>query len=151
LARVPEALLDSTTYIDLEKASRHRREVWASNTIGHMLEYRTRQGKPFLSIVTVVEILKGLHRDVDPIKAQVFKKTAPDNFQILDVTTEIGYLASEIIARLETARQIIGFPDSLIAATAIHYRLVLVTSNTKHFQRVVDLGYPIQIGNWRES
>ena len=52
-----EGLLDSTTYIDLEKTARYRSEPWARNTVVNVLNYRTDHGKPFLSIVTVVEIL----------------------------------------------------------------------------------------------
>jgi predicted nucleic acid-binding protein len=106
---VAEALLNSSTYIDLERAGRHRREVWAANTIQNALEYRTRYGKPAMSIITVVDILKGLHRDVIPDKGLMFKQVVAPNFNFLDVTTEIGYLASEIIAKLEDTRQAIGF------------------------------------------
>lgn len=148
---MPEVLLDSATYIDLERASRHRGDVWASNTIQRTLNYRTHQGKPFLSIVTVVEILKGLHRDINPEKALAFKQTAPVNFQLLEITTDIGFLASEIIAKLESSRQMIGFPDSLIAATAIHHDLALVTLNNRHFQRVIDAGFALNLENWREA
>lgn len=148
---MPEALLDSTTYIDLEKALKHRRGVWAGNSIKNVLAYRNGYGKPFISIVTVVEILKGLHRDIDPVKVERFKHTAPLNFQFLDVTMDVGYLASEIIGKLEDARLMIGFPDSVIAATAIHHGLTLVTANSKHFQRVADLGYPLTLANWRNA
>lgn len=146
-----KALLDSTTYIDLEKSLKHRREIWAANTIRNVLAYTQEHGNPSLSIVTVVEILKGLHRDTNLQKAQSFRTTAPFDYRFIDVTTEIGYLASEIIGRLEGAGRTIGFPDSLIAATAIEHSLTLVTSNIRHFGRVADLGYPIQLDNWRNS
>jgi len=146
---VPDALLDSTTYIDLEKALKHRREIWAANSISNALTYGQQKGKPFLSIVTVVEILKGLHRDIDPVKVQRFKQSAPNDYQFLDLTTSIGYLASEIVGKLEDARLMIGLPDCLIAATAIHHGLQLITANERHFQRVIDLGFPLTVGNWR--
>jgi len=149
---VPKILLDSTAYIDLEKALKHRRDAWASNTITNSLAYRNELGNPFLSIVTVVEILHGLHKDIaNPGKAQRFKQTAPAYFQFLDATTEIGYLASEIIAKLEIGGQSIGFPDSLIAATAIHHGLTLVTANTRHFPRVIAAGFPLTLENWRQA
>ncbi len=31
----------------------------------------------------------------------------------------------------------------------ISYGLTLVTSNTGHYQRVIDLGFPLQIEHWR--
>lgn len=149
---MPDALLDSTAYIDLEKALKNRRDAWARNTIAHSLTYRLEKGNPFLSIVTVVEILRGLHGDIaSPDKAQRFKQFAPAEFTFLDITNEIGYLASEIMARLEGAGQRIGLADSLIAATAVHHRLTLVTANERHFGRVVDLGYPLTLDNWRSA
>ena len=150
--RVSKVLLDSTAYIDLVKALKHRRDAWASNTITNSLNYRNEQGSPFLSVVTVVEILHGLHKDIaNPGKAPRFKKTAPAYFQFLEVTADIGYLASKIIAKLEIGRQSIGFPDTLIAATAIHHGLTLVTANTRHFPRVIAAGFPLTLANWRDA
>ena len=147
---MPRVLLDSTAYIDIEKAIKHRRKEWAANTIANSLAYRTEHGNPFLSIVSVVEILQGLHKDVaNPNKADRFINSGPASFQFLEVTAEIGFLASKIIAELELKRQGIGFPDSLIAATAIHHQLTLVTANTRHFPRVAELGYPLTLLNWR--
>jgi predicted nucleic acid-binding protein len=100
----------------------------------------------------VIEILHGLHKDIaNPGKAQQFKRSAPAEFEFLDVPADIGYLASEIIAKLEGGRQAIGFPDSLIAATAIYHGLTLVTANTRHFQRVIAVGFPLKLENWRDA
>jgi len=148
---VPEVLLDSSTYIDLERASRHRREAWAGKTLRHALAYRASEGNPFLSVITVAEILKGLYKDVDPSKAQAFIHKAALGFGIIDVNVEIACLAAEIMAKLEKSGQNIGFADCLIAGIAVHKKLVLVTSNGRHFGRVIDLGYELQIVNWRES
>ena len=41
--------------------------------------------------------------------------------------------------------------DPLIAAIALQAQLPLVTGNTKHFARIQDLGYPLQLANWRET
>ena len=146
---MPDVLLDSTTYIDLEKAVKHRRESWAVNSIAHILRYRQENGNLYLSIVTAVEILRGFHRSVDTTKVDRFKQTTPTFYNFLDITTDVGYLASEIIGSLEDRRQAIGFPDCLIAATAIHHGLDLITSNDRHFQRVINLGYPVTLQNWR--
>jgi tRNA(fMet)-specific endonuclease VapC len=37
----------------------------------------------------------------------------------------------------------------MIAALAIVNGLELVTGNTKHYQRVQQLGYPLTLANWR--
>jgi len=46
--------------------------------------------------------------------------------------------------------QQIGHLDPFIAATAIANDRPLVTNNTKHYQRIVDLGFPLELENWRE-
>jgi len=40
---------------------------------------------------------------------------------------------------LRARGQIIGDPDLLIAATALHRDMTLVTRNTRHFSRIVGL------------
>ncbi|MDZ7960571.1 MAG: hypothetical protein RMY34_22265 [Aulosira sp. DedQUE10] len=37
----------------------------------------------------------------------------------------------------------------LIASIAIANNLILVTGNTKHYQNIQALGYPLVINNWR--
>jgi len=148
---VAKVLLDSTTYMDLEKAPKFRFHDWAVTSVKNVILYRRTNGNPFLSVVSVAEILRGLHRDVDSSKVITFKQNVPLNFEFLNVTSEISYLASEILAQLDKEGLAIGFPDSLIAATAIHHGFDLVTSNERHFRRVVDLGYPLTLRNWREA
>jgi predicted nucleic acid-binding protein len=38
----------------------------------------------------------------------------------------------------------------MIAAIAIDRRLVLVTGNKKHYERIQDAGYPLKLTNWKE-
>jgi tRNA(fMet)-specific endonuclease VapC len=37
-----------------------------------------------------------------------------------------------------------------ITAIAIENNLILVTGNTKHYQKIQSLGYPLQLDNWRD-
>ena len=37
----------------------------------------------------------------------------------------------------------------MIAAVAIVRGVVLVTGNTEHYQNIVDLGYALELDNWR--
>ena len=50
----------------------------------------------------------------------------------------------EIKSRLELQGNIIDDMDILIAATALHNNLILITNNTSHFSRIEDL----RIENW---
>lgn len=56
-----------------------------------------------------------------------------------DFTSSIADLAGSVDA------------DSMIAATAIEHNLVLVTGNTKHFERIQELGCPLRLDNWRST
>lgn len=123
--------------MDLERVHKHRRQVWAQNVTRRALAYADTQNRFSLSVITVVELMRGYHREIDPAKAVEFRKTGPQHFELLDVNPAIAFTASEIIAKLEDRRQTIGFPDSVIAATAIEHDLILATSNERHFRRVV--------------
>jgi tRNA(fMet)-specific endonuclease VapC len=45
----------------------------------------------------------------------------------------------------------IGKADPVIAACAFRRNLIMVTGNVKHYQYVVDVGFPIVIENWRDE
>jgi len=36
------------------------------------------------------------------------------------------------------------------AAIALRHGFTLITGNQAHYQRIQDLGYDLQLGNWRE-
>lgn len=146
-----EVLLDSTTYIDLERANKHRRDAWAITTLRNSIRYQARLGRPYLSTISVAEIPRGLHRDINPEKASTFRQQVENDYNLLAFDLQSGFIGGEILAKLEIGRNTIGVPDCLIAAIAMQHGLTLVTSNTRHFQRIVDLGYPLTLENWREQ
>jgi len=71
------------------------------------------------------------------------------NEDILPLGFEAAVLAGKIFADLEKAGQTIGRLDPIIAGVAISHGLVLVTGNTRHFERITALGYGLRIANWR--
>jgi tRNA(fMet)-specific endonuclease VapC len=70
--------------------------------------------------------------------------------EVLALDREAASIAGRIYGELERTGQTIGRLDPLIAAIAIHHDLELVTGNEKHFERVVSLGFPLRLGNWRK-
>lgn len=64
--------------------------------------------------------------------------------------TEVAVLAGAIYAELERSGQPIGRADPLIAATASVHGLTLVTGNVAHYARIPELGFPLDIANWRD-
>jgi tRNA(fMet)-specific endonuclease VapC len=50
---------------------------------------------------------------------------------------------------LERTGQPIGFADTAIAAIALQNNLTLITGNLNHYQRIVNLGYPLKLETWK--
>ena len=105
--------------------------------------YSQQYGRVNLSIITYYEILSGLkHRDANK-KLEVFLDFAAQN-TILSLTEEAATIASEHYATLCKQGQPLEDIDLLIAGIALSNNLVLVTHNTKHFERIEGL----EIADW---
>jgi tRNA(fMet)-specific endonuclease VapC len=103
-----------------------------------------------VSAVTVTEVLLGYRSKMDDERAADFFKRL-ETCEVFPVDLEEAILAGEILARLMRAGQDIGPFDPFIAVTAIESERVLVTNNIKHYQSVVNLGFPLEPENWRDS
>jgi tRNA(fMet)-specific endonuclease VapC len=87
----------------------------------------------FISEITLAELKIGAEKSNDPAHARMLVDTFEKTITVLPITKVLNIFASEKV-RLERS----GTPmhdnfDVLIAATAIHYNLVIVTNNVKHF------------------
>jgi len=60
-------------------------------------------------------------------------------FTLIEVDALVWWDASRVVRSLGLRGKRIGAADSIIAATAIHYGLPVVTNNTKHFREVIGL------------
>ena len=110
--------------------------------------YRAIFGRYTISVIAVMEIVKGLHKleREDRIRQFLGGLVAEDTLT-LDVSS--AELAGRIYADLERTGQTIGRADPMVAAIAIHHDLVLVTGNQAHYQRIRNLGYDLKLANWR--
>ena len=135
------SLLDTDIFSEVLKA-KYAKVVRAA------MEYRQQFGRYSVSTPTVTELVKGFQKQgrEDRIQALLNGLTTEE---VLSLDHEAAVIAGRIYGRLEQAGQPIGRLDPLIAAIAIHHNLVLVTGNTKHFERVLALGFPLRLGNWR--
>lgn len=99
-----------------------------------------------ISSITRYELLYGVQR----CNARRRKKEKEKLQQFLELmhelafTGEIAGRAAKLRADLESKGQKIGPLDTLIAATALHAGLILVSGNLREFDRVTDL----QTENW---
>jgi tRNA(fMet)-specific endonuclease VapC len=101
-----------------------------------------------ISTITVMELRYGL-----ALNPQRALKIAPVIADILAAVTILPFgtieaeQAAQIRAILKSQGQPIGAYDLLIAATALRYKLTMVTANQREFERVPDL----QTENWRQA
>lgn len=79
------------------------------------------------STVTVTEIYVGLRPHEKPRTEALVQALI-----CLPPTVDIAQLAGEFIQRYRSQGVALGLADALIAATAVHHDLVLVTNNPRH-------------------
>ncbi|MEM2937535.1 MAG: type II toxin-antitoxin system VapC family toxin [Candidatus Bathyarchaeia archaeon] len=132
----PLKIFDTTFLIDLVKGDK--------NAIQKAKEIDAEGTLKAISVVTVHEYLRGIYylfnHDKKLLKTKLEKAEAElIRFEILPYTYETAKTAAEIDAQLALNGQSISFSDTIIAATALHYKLTLVTRNTEHFSRIPNL------------
>ncbi len=108
------------------------------NVARRMEQYFDHFGQLNISVITYYEIKNGLlfrdaHRQMKDFEVFV------QDCLVLPITTEIANLAANAFADLRRQNQMIGHTDVLIAATALHHSLTVVTNNQNHFQRIAGL------------
>ena len=113
-------------------------------------EYGRTVGAFSVSVVTVMEVVKGFQKAQRTDAVNRFLQAA-DNLEVIPFDNECAVLAGRIYGDLERAGKPIGRADPMIAATAIHHKLILVTGNTRHFRRIGNLGYELLLQDWREE
>jgi tRNA(fMet)-specific endonuclease VapC len=102
-----------------------------------------------VSAATIAEVVRGFEKVRNGLEVDRFLEDA-EGFEVFPIGMAEAALAGEIMGALERSGLKIGREDPFIAATAIVNTRVLVTNNVRHYQRIVDLGYPLQLGNWRQ-
>jgi tRNA(fMet)-specific endonuclease VapC len=65
---------------------------------------------------------------------------------VLPIESREALIAGNLLASFQKAGLIVGMEDILIASTALSYKCVMVTANTRHFSRVESL----TVENWLE-
>ncbi len=90
------------------------------------------ESKAAVSVVTVFELLRGVESE----KHMVQRKELVGLCTVLDLTPQISERAAGIYTHLKKKGALIHMEDILIAATALHWRHSVLTSNTKDFSRI---------------
>ena len=110
--------------------------------------YQAELGIYTISVITVMEIVKGFHKLQREDRIQRFMSQLP-TLEVIMFETQAADLAGRIYADLERSGQPIGRADPMIAGIALHHNLILVTGNLAHYQRIQALSYPLRLQNRR--
>jgi tRNA(fMet)-specific endonuclease VapC len=136
-----KSLLDTDIFSDITKGVN-------ANVIAHALAYRRAFTRYTISAVTLMEIVRGYHKKQATRQLENFL-TVIASEEVIPLDQPAAELAGRIAGELERIGQPIGTSDPMIAATALHHGIELVTAHTAHFQRIQQLGYPLNLANWR--
>ncbi|MBI4950748.1 MAG: PIN domain-containing protein [Myxococcales bacterium] len=113
-------------------------------------DYRQQHGRFTTSVVTVLEITKGLHKAARQDALERFVASLPA-IEVMALGQDEALLAGRIYGDLERLGQRIGRADPMIAAIAITADVVLATGNENHYARIRAAGYPLRLDNWRSA
>jgi tRNA(fMet)-specific endonuclease VapC len=141
-----EGLIGYGPYYEYEKfdATQEGLQVVAQRATSYQATF----GYYTIASITVMEVVKGLHKVGREARIQQFLQHLTQ-VEVLSFDEESSVLAGRIFADLERTGQPIGRADPMIAASTLHHGLTLVTGNTTHYERIKTLGYPLVIENWR--
>jgi tRNA(fMet)-specific endonuclease VapC len=138
---VSRVLLDTDIYSEVIKAVN-------PTVTQNAIAYRKANGVLTLSVVTVMEIVRGFQQNQSTRRLSNFL-TAVASEDVLIFDQPAAELAVRIEGELLPIGRPIGMADTMIAAVALTRGLELSTGNTAPFQRVQQLGYPLTLVNWR--
>lgn len=135
------SLLDTDIFSEVLKGIDHQ-------VVTQARLYRATFGRYTISVITVMEIVKGLYK----IRRQERLNQFLDGLtsvNVLALEVQAAEMAGRIYADLERVGQPIGRADPMVAAIALHHDLTLITGNQRHYQRIQSAGYNLRLDNWR--
>jgi tRNA(fMet)-specific endonuclease VapC len=101
----------------------------------------------YTSVITAAELFYGAHGAKDPARRVEEVKRFLADVDILGLDLEGAEIYGRLKARLRAQGQLIADNDLYIASIALRHGLVLLTGNTRHYERLPDL----QVENWLPS
>ncbi|BCO26451.1 tRNA(fMet)-specific endonuclease VapC [Rhodoferax lithotrophicus] len=102
------------------------------------------RGRITLSPIVLGELQLGYYKGDRTPKRLAVIDTIRAHSELLTITSHVSDTYAQLRAQLEAAATSIGPNDTWIAAEALHHKLVLVTNNTREFERVAGL----RVENW---
>jgi tRNA(fMet)-specific endonuclease VapC len=135
-------LLDTTVFIDLERAVRRLPPASAMAEVsGRLAEQLGPDEEVGIAAITASELLHGVHRATPHHRArrEAFVEAVIAAFPPLPFELLAARAHARIWAELAAAGQDTGAHDRIVAATAIAAGWRIGTANLRHFDRIVGL------------
>ena len=126
-------IADTTFIIDLMKKN--------PRALKKLKEIENKKERQIITTPTVFELVVGITMSSYPNKEKSKVLEILKNFSIIPFTLEDAWLSGEILGDLYKNGEPIDIVDCQIAGTALHHDQVVITRNTRHFERVVDLAH----------
>ncbi|CAN5685305.1 hypothetical protein BH24CHL1_BH24CHL1_08850 [soil metagenome] len=92
-----------------------------------------------ISIITFTKVYEGIYFGRRPEHFEAVFLQFLEGVVVLELSQPVARLCARLRGSLRRTGQLIAFPDLLIAATALHRDLTLVTRNRQHFERIPNL------------
>ena len=114
----------------------------AGNVNDNFLKYK--DDEMSLSVISYGELVFGAKKSSSVEKNLKTVENIKSIFPLVDVTSDVMDVFGELKAKIQKTGRIIDDMDLLISSTAIAENMILVTHNTKHFEKIPNL----QIQDW---
>jgi tRNA(fMet)-specific endonuclease VapC len=143
-------VLDTTVFIDLERAMRGLPAARASIEVAERLESQLGESEEVgIAAITASELLHGVHRATDEHRARraAFVEGVLSAFPTLSFDLLVARVHARLWAGLASSGAEVGAHDRLVAATAMSVGWRVGTGNIRHFDRIPGLEVaPVQLG-----
>ncbi len=100
-----------------------------------------------ISVITLMELYYGAHKSLQVTSNLAKVKKLEKELEVIPAGTEQAEIFGIQKAELEKSGAPLDDFDLILASCALAHNLVLVTNNTRHFQRIEGL----KITNWAEE
>ncbi len=135
-------VLDTTVFVELERATRGSPADRAMQTVSSRLEDRLgANDEVAIAAITASELLHGVHRATDAHRArrEAFVEAVLGAFPALPFDLLAARVHARLWADLASSGTDVGAHDRIVAATAIAAGWRVGSANTRHFNRIAGL------------